>query len=253
MNAVEIVNLFLETDQLSGSSRTGVYVFGPGLPPAGYSAPDMQQAFRRLEKGNVMPEGGVERRDTLDHLVRMGYTFFIKHEPKNIEVIGKVPAVTTPDGQKLAMQFLGLDQQEAVAHRMTPASSAQRLSVDAVLFGQKAQPQAAKPQAAQQADDMQPLNAPVTLGLTIDLDSRHGIIVREVHPGGPSAQTGIQAGDLIIGCGKFKKAGPYRIHTAQHLERVLRMAGADGTIPLHVKRGDRDYWMPVKPEPRTAT
>lgn len=100
--------------------------------------------------------------------------------------------------------------------------------------------------------DMMPINAPVEIGLTFDLSSKEGIIASEVHPGGPAAQAGLQAGDIIVQTGKFvtmngDQLGPFYVHTLKHLEYVLRKADPSYPIPFRIVRGDQEHWLPIQP------
>lgn len=266
MNAREIVDLLLENDANAGE-RTGVYIFGPDLPREGYNAADLPQAFADFEQTEVIPKGSGSRSGLMDQLVRAGYTFFIKKAPGDIEVIGKIPAHTTPEGQERAAQFLGLDRHHSVQYRLTPTGTSKQMNVDAVLFGSKAmekpKPGAPKKPAEQPglpdvntgyADrgEIMPLNAPLDLGITIDLDSKEGVIIREVHPGGPAAQAGIEAGAVIISTGKFAKADgsepqSYWVQTPKHLEFVLRTADSQYPIPFRIVQGDGDEYVPIMP------
>lgn len=288
MNAREIVNLLLEADQPSAGDRSGVYVFGPYLPDEGYSTPSIEQAVEEFRRFGIIPAETQDRGDMLDQLVKIGYTFFLKKAPGDIEVIGRVPAKTNADGQERASVYLGLEKHERVQYRRTPTSTPTSLDVEQVLYGTKEHQERrdaiAKEKEAQakkrrtvhskywgpidpeeegfqapptgvgyQEGDMMPLNAPVQIGVTFNQDSKNGVDVVEVHPAGPAAQAGLQAGDRIIEVGKFarrdgKEPKAYGIKAPNHLEFVLRIADPQYPIPFRIQRGDEDKWLPIQPE-----
>lgn len=264
MNAREIVGLLLEAD-MSAGDRSGVYIFGPGLPADGYVAKSVDEAIVHLRKTNIIPKDTPDDVRMVDRLVDSGYSFLIKHHPGNIEVISKnVPVQTTPEGADKATSFLGLDQHEAVAYRKHTTDSPTQLNVDQVLYGAKSleQPQGAQKPATKKpkkkkVEDFTPINAPVTLGITFDMGSKKGVIVREVHPGGPAAQSGLQAGDTIIQTGEFvsgdgQQVGPFHVYNQKHLAYVLRTADPKYAIPFKVIRGDRALWLPMQPQQKQA-
>ena len=282
MNAREIVSLLLEADDPSAGDRTGVYIFGPGLPKEGYNAADLPQAFGDLEQTGVLPKGSADDPNTLNQLVQLGYTFFLKKHPGSVEVIGRVPAKTTPDGQERAMQYLGLHKENPVQYRKTPTGNSTQMNVEKALFGSnelekqsvekervakekrsiptqhlgKIDPKEENfpnpPTGVGYGGDMMPINAPVEVGFTFDLDSKEGVIIKEVHPGGPAAQAGLQAGDVIVQSGKFatpdgEPIGPFYVYNQKHLEYVLRKASPQYPIPFRVIRGDAEHWLPIQP------
>lgn len=260
MNAREIVGLLLEAD-ISAGDRTGVYIFGPGLPTDGYAAKGIDDAVVHLRKTGAIPKDTPDDVRMVDHLVDRGYSFLIKHHPGNVEVISKsVPVQTTPEAADKAANFLGLQHHEAVAYRKHTTDSPTQLPVDGVLYGAKSmeQPQGAqKPQVKKaqrkKVEDFTPLDAPVTLGITYDMGSSKGILVREVHPGGPAAQAGLQAADTIIQSGEFiskdgQQMGPFHVYNAKHLAYVLRNADPKYAVPFRVIRGDRGLWLPMQPQ-----
>lgn len=258
MNAREIAGLLLEVD-MSAGDRTGVYVFGPGLPPDGYGAKDVNDAIEHLRKVGGIPENTPDDVRLVDQLVDRDFSFLIKHHPGNIEVISKgVPVQTTPEGADKAANFLGLTNHEAVAYRKHTTDSPTQLEADRVLYGAKSleqqnQPAKQKKAPRKKTEDFTPINAPVTLGITFDMGSRKGVIVREVHPGGPAAQAGLQAGDTIIQSGEFvsndgQQVGPFHVYNQKHLAYVLRTADPNYAIPFKVIRGDRGLWLPMQPQ-----
>ena len=291
MNAREIVSLFLEAagdNESSVGDRTGVYIFGPRLPEGGYNAKDLAQAFGDLEDAGVLPQGSaLKSRYTLEQLIQSGYTFFIKHDPGNIEVFGHIPVRTTTDGKEQAMQFLGLQKADKVKYRKSPTSSDQTMNVEQTMFGsneiekeaQQKEKQGKEQRSVQTQNlgpidpkeenfpnpptgvgysaDMMPINAPVEVGFTFDLGSTEGVIIKEVHPGGPAAQAGLQAGDVIVQSGKFatpdgEPIGPFYVYNQKHLEYVLRKADPQYPIPFRVVRGDREHWLPIMPKVKEA-
>jgi len=288
MNAREIVNLLLEADEMSAGDQTGVYIFGPGLPSDGYVAKSVDQAIIHLRHFKIIPKGTPDDVRMLDALVDKGYTFLIKHHPGNVEVIGRsVPVRTTPEGAEKAEKMLGLEKHDAVAYRKHTTDSPKRLHVDRVLYGSKdaereeqAQEQTAKEQRSVPTQQLgkidpeeegfnapahgvgysereaMPLNAPVNVGFQYDMNSEQGIQVMEVIPNGPAAQAGLRAGDIIIQTGKFAPAdggepiGPFYVYNTNHLSYVLRKADPKYPISFRVHRGDKDMWIPIKPEPK---
>lgn len=277
MNAHEIVSLLLEADEASGGDRTGVYIFGPKLPKKGHAARDMPQALIHLRHLKVIPPDMRDSTKMLDSLVSQGYTFVIKHDPKNIEVIGRqVPVVTTPEGLEFVLQFMGLEKDSIVAYRKSTLAGKSEMSVAKLFYGEKEEPAEGqpKPTSKQQAvaareqevqaglsefpetgagyrGDFMPITAPVSLGFTFDLDSKEGVIIREVHPGGPAAQAGLQAGDVIVQTGEFvtkdgETVGPYYVYNQKHLEYVLRKLDPTYPIVFRVIRGDKELWLPIQ-------
>lgn len=268
MNAFEIVSLLLEAE-MSAADRTGVYVFGPRLPKDGHVARDMNQALIHLRHMKVIPPDVAEGANMVDALVREGYTFIIKHHPGNIEVIGeRVPVRTTPEGVEKATKFLGLEKHDAVAYRKYTTGSPASLDVAQVLYGEKPPKEGTGTQKRWQPDkpedmsgfpetgkgysgDFMPIDAPISLGFTFDRGSKEGVIIKEVHPGGPAAQAGLKAGDVIVQTGEFvstegEPLGPFYVYNQKHLEYVLRKADPNYPILFRVIRGDQELWLPMQ-------
>jgi hypothetical protein len=101
---------------------TGVYVFGPMLPAEGYAVPSVEQAIENFRRYGLIDPQTHDRAGLLDQLVRAGYTLFIKNQQGDVEVFGKVPIRTTPEGRDDAMEYLGLETHESVQHRSTPTA-----------------------------------------------------------------------------------------------------------------------------------
>jgi hypothetical protein len=223
----------------------------------------------------------------LDELTKVGYTFFLKKDPGNVEVIGPIPAKTTPDGQKRAAQYLGLEKKTKVQYRSTPTASPQEMLVDYVLFAskdlehdQRDQQKAAKEKRSVQTrqlgsidpeeekfkapahplgysgkEEFVELGAPAYLGVAYDQSSKQGIVLREVIPGGPAAQAGLLAGEVIVQAKYVPKnqaeikiwKGPYYVYNVNHLEKLLTRADTQWPVQLRVVRGHGDMeWVPVK-------
>jgi hypothetical protein len=298
MNARDLVNRLLEADEPSAGDKTGVYIFGPKLPVGGY-VPSMEQAISEFKRYGIVPKESYSVEQVMNYLVRKGYTFFLKKAPGDIEVIGRVPANTTPEGQARAAQFLGLERQNQVQHRATITSTPKPLDVDYVLFGSKElenarreQEKAAKERQQQQRGvptkskklgkidpeaegwqapptgvgysergDIMPLNAPVQVGFVYN-ESENGLHVGEVVPGGPAAQAGLQAGDIVYGVHPFTAHdgetidGPrgkgFDFAEGKHLEYVLRKAHPNQLLSFKVYRGDKSIVVPIQPEARPA-
>lgn len=291
MNARDLVNRLLEADQPSAGDKTGVYIFGPKLPVGGY-VPSMEQAINDFKRYGIIPKESYSVEQVMNYLVRKGYTFFLKKAPGDIEVIGRVPANTTPDGQARAVQFLGLERHNQVQHRATLTSTSKALDVDYVLFGSKELENARREQeklAKQQrtlptkklgkidpeeegwkdpptgvgysGGDIMPLNAPVQVGFVYN-EGENGLSVGEVVPGGPAAQAGLQAGDIVYGVNPFTAHdgeiidGPrgkgFNFATGKHLEYVLRKADPNQLLGFKVYRGDKPIIVPIQPEARPA-
>lgn len=272
MNAREIVSLLLEAEDMSAGDRTGVYIFGPGLPPDGYGAKDLPEAFDDFERSNFLAKGAKDKPDTMQQLVNTGYSFFFKRHPGSVEVISRqIPVRTTTEGKEQVMQFLGLQKEDPVQYRTQPTGNVVAKNVEQVLFGSKqAEKEAEKGEPKWKQDqqakadlsefpatgqgysgDFMPVEAPVSLGFTFDLDSKEGIIVKEVHPGGPAAQAGLQAGDVIVQTGEFvsrdgEDLGPFYVYNQKHLEYVLRKLDPTYPITFRVIRGDRELWLPMQ-------
>lgn len=265
MNARDLVSLLLEADQGSVNDRTGVYIVGPKLPNEGYVVPSMEEAIKEFERLGIIRQGVTNVEGVMDYLVNAGYTFFLKKAPGDIEVIGRVPAETTSEGQKRAAQYLGLDRQQQVQHRAAMTATPKGMSVDAVLFGSKElerqqrerekPAQREKPAAGKGRWDFTTLSAPLEIGFVYS-DTEQGLRIMEVIPGGPAAQAGLLAGDLIVQVREFKArdsdelVGPYYVYNAKHLQYVLRKADPNYLIPFRVYRGDQPINVPIKPEPK---
>lgn len=291
MNARDLVNRLLEADQATLSDRTGVYIFGPYLPDKGYAVPSMEQAIKDLETYGLIQKGAnVDQ--AMNYLVSIGYTFFLKKAPGDIEVIGRVPAHTTNEGQKRAAQYLGLDRQDKVQHRANYTATPKALDVDYVLFGSKElerdrreQEKAAKekrtvqtqqlgkidpeeqawkepPTGVGYSGDIMPINAPLEVGFVYN-EMEEGLRVEEVVPGGPSAQAGLLAGDIIYGVHPFKArdsdeevTGPrgkgFDLNQGKHLEYVLRKADPNQLLSFRVYRGDKPVNVPIQPQVKPA-
>ncbi len=285
MNAFELVDLLLEADQMSAGSRTGVYAFGPELPDKGYNAPDFDVLIQNFKRYGIIPKDS-DGAQMLDDLTRVGYTFFLKKDPGNVEVIGPIPARTTPDGQKRAAQYLGLEKKAKVQYRTTPTASPQEMMVDYVLFGSKdlERDQQEKQKAAKEKrsiqtkelgaidpeeqkfqapahplgysgnEEFQQLNAPAYLGVVYDQSSKQGIVLREIVPGGPAAQAGLLAGEVIVQAKYVPKKrtevslwqGPFYVYNVNHLEKLLTRADIKWPVQMRVVRGHGDMeWVPV--------
>ena len=274
MNAHEIVNLLLEADNPSAGDSSGVYIFGPHLHPEGHVAKSVEQAVIHLRHFGLIPKGTPNTVHMLDQLVDRGYTFIIKHHAGNVEVIGQnVPVRTTPEGMEKAIQLLGLEKHDKVAYRKYATGTVTQMNVEQVFQGSKELEQGQKASAEQAPDDpaavpkqqqqpapdpevgdFQLLDAPLQIGVTFDRQSRDGIQVVEVHPSGPAAQAGIQAGDVITGTGEFvtnqsRIVGPYTTRNPKELEIVLGMASPQYPLPFRVQRGGQERWFPVQPKP----
>lgn len=262
MNAFELVNALLEADdQMSAAAKTGVYVFGPALPEQGFNAPDVETVINNFIRSNIVPPTA-NNQNVFDALVRMGYTFFIKKDPGHVEVIGPIPAKTTPEGQERAAQYLGLDDKDQVQYRRTPTSASKPMLVDYVLYGSKEMEREAEGRSAKPAkparvtggEDFQPLGAPAYLGIVYDQGSQQGIVLREIIPGGPAAQAGLRAGEVIVQ-GRYiskqgKPVGPYYVYTPDHLSKLLTRADIQYPIQLRVVRGHGGMeWIPVLATP----
>jgi len=279
MNACEIVSLLLEADEPSGGDRTGVYIFGPKLPKEGYMVKDIMQAVTHFREIGVVPKDTPNSTEMVDRLVNTGYTFFIKHDPGNIEVIGnRLPITTTPEGVEQVCAYLGLQPDSQVATRKHTQDSVKATNISQILHGVKAQapaaalahPAAAKPAVKKQTvpqppkrqnmpagQEFTPIESPVSLGFTFDRGSQEGIIIKEVHPGGPSAQAGLQAGDVLVQTGEFlgrdgETVGPFYIAQQKHLEYVLRHADPTYAVPFRIHRGGREVWLPIQPVAKAA-
>lgn len=289
MNARYLVNRLLEADQPSAGDKTGVYIFGPKLPLGGY-VPSMEQAINDFRRYGIIPKESYSVEQVMNYLVRKGYTFFLKKAPGDIEVIGRVPANTTPDGQARAAQFLGLERHNQVQHRATLTSTPKAVDADYVLFGSKElentrreQEKAAKqqrtvptkklgkidpeaegwnpPTGVGYGGDILPLNAPVQVGFVYS-EGENGLQVGEVVPGGPAAQAGLQAGDVVYGVNPFTAQdgeiidGPrgrgFNFARGKHLEYVLRKADPNQLLGFKVYRGDKPIIVPIQPEARPA-
>lgn len=287
MNAHEIVNLLLEADQpeaeTSAGDRTGVYVFGPYLPDEGYSTPSIETAIEEFRRYEIIGKNVKDSAMMLNNLVAMGYTFLLKKEPGQVEVIGNVPVRTTPDGAERAKQYLGLEDDQIVQYRSRPDGTSKQIDVKYVLTGSKELADQRKEERTVQTQqmgaidpekekfkgpkhvlgysdtaEMMPLDAPAEIGVTIDMSQKDGIHVREVHPSGPAAQAGVQAGDVIVQAGKFarrdqKEPKAYALHAPNHLEYVMRIADLNYPVPFRVIRGDAEHWIPVQPVLRKQT
>lgn len=285
MNALDLVALLLEADQPSAGDKTGVYIFGPGLPK-GHIAKSVDAAIVHLRHFKIIPQGAPDDVKMLDALIDKGYVFIIKHHPGNVEVIGKkVPVRVSSEVADQAEQFLGLEQHDAVAYRKHTTDSPKRMLVDYVLHGSKEMEQAEKQkqQAAKEKrtvptrqlgdidpqeqgwkepptgqgyeGEFMPSDAPVEIGLVYK-DTEKGLRVMEVIPGGPAAQAGMQAGDFIVQVREFvptgsdEKIGPYYVYNKRDMDWVLRKADPQHAIPFRWYRGDQEMTWPIKPEPK---
>lgn len=278
MNAFEIVDLLLEADQYN----SGVYIFGPEMPVEGYAASSVEKAIENFRRYGLIDPQTRDDVGLMDQLVGAGYTFFFKKHPGDVEVVGKVPVRTTPEGQEQASQYLGLERHNTVQYRSSTTGNSQQMDVDYVLYGSKELEQQRKEKEQQrkekrsvhtkelglvdpeeegfkapptgvgykEREDMLPLDAPLQVGFTFDHQKKDGIHVVEVHPSGPAAQAGVQAGDVILQAGKYarkdgKPPKAYMLDQPLHLEYVLRTADPRYAIPFRVVRGDAEHWLPI--------
>ena len=92
------------------------------LPAEGYCTPSVEQAIEEFRRFGLIDTQTHDRAGMLDQLVSAGYTFFIKNQQGDVEVIGKVPVRTTPEGRDRAAQYLGLETHELVQYRSTPTA-----------------------------------------------------------------------------------------------------------------------------------
>jgi S1-C subfamily serine protease len=65
-----------------------------------------------------------------------------------------------------------------------------------------------------------------------------GIFVNDVAPGSVAANSGIQAGDVILTVGRF------RVNTLKEFGYILENFPGSGVIPVGVLRGQT--WMPIR-------
>lgn len=112
---------------------TGVYVFGPHLPPHGYCTPSVETAIEEFRRFGLISPQTHDYAEMLNELVGMGYTFFHKKASGNIEVVGKIPPQTTVEGQQRAAKYLGLEKHERVQYRSTPTATPTQTTVELVL------------------------------------------------------------------------------------------------------------------------
>jgi hypothetical protein len=113
--------------------RTGVYVFGPMLPVEGYAAPSVEQTIENFRRYGLIDPQTHDRAGLLDQLVGAGYTFIISNQQGDVEVLGKMPIRTTPEGRDRAMEYLGLETHESVQYRSTPTARPVPMNVGHVL------------------------------------------------------------------------------------------------------------------------
>lgn len=281
MNARVLVDILLES-AASAADQRGVYVFGPKLPPEGHCASSVENIISDLREFEVIPKTigkqGASRNDFMAYLVDAGYTVIYKTDPKNIRVVGRVPAATDKEGERLARQFLNISDDDKVAHTAWPGSTVQELPVKNLFnanrekekdetdqtatnpedkaskivqnVGGSAQaPKQSGIQAfAKSEGDYMPLNAPVEIGVDY-METQDGLTVDVVKPGSPASKYGMQAGDTIYGVGQFlsqgKHIGPFSISDGKEFAYVLRKIDHNAALPMHVKRGGSDIWVTV--------
>jgi len=277
MTAQAIASLLLETEQPSGGDRNSVYVFGPGLPAKGHVARDMNQAIIHLRWYRLIPTNLRDGAQVIDELVKQGYLFLLKHGPGNVEAIGRIPAATTPEGAERARYLMGLKEEDSVAHRRSMQDAPKKVDLEQVLQGSRSLERATEQQAAPEGEtvgapaaegapgtaavqsrpdpearDFALLRAPIQIGITFDKQSRDGVVVMEVHPSGPAARAGVKAGDVLLHTGEFvtnqsRIVGPYTVSTPKQLEIVLGMADPQYALPIKVRRGGQELWLPIHP------
>ncbi len=117
------------------SSRTGAYIFGPDMPAGGFFAKDLLDAFAKMEKTGFLRKGATKERGLVDWLVSRGYTFMIKVDPQNIEVIGSLPISLTSKEQENVVYFLGLNANDRVIHKASEFDDGREVNVSYVLYG----------------------------------------------------------------------------------------------------------------------
>ena len=273
MNARSLVNLMLEADQMSASNRTGVYIFGQGMPPGGFHAVDLLDAFAKMEKTGFLRKGASKERGVVDWLVSTGHTFLIKVDPQNIEVIGPVPVNLTPEEQENVEYFLGMGAHDRVMHKASQFDAGKPLDVAAVLRSSKQKEQAQDTEkepsksarSAELAQLAKGLKAPpaakkkpipkVMIGIKINDNNPDIFCAEEPAAGTPAARAGFKKGDMIVGVGRFtdeegNARGPYHFDEKTGVEdfyRVLCLAGTETVLPFQVWRGDVKTTIMVQP------
>ncbi len=70
-------------------------------------------------------------------------------------------------------------------------------------------------------------------------DGTHGVVVRNVEPGSPADQAGLQAGDVIVGVGDKKVGSPSEAASA------IRMASKDRAVALRIIRNGQPMFVGV--------
>ena len=133
MTAFEIVDLLLEADQYN----SGVYIFGPEMPVEGYAASSVEKAIEAFRRRGLIDPQTRDDAGLMDQLVGAGYTFLLKKHPGEVEVVGKVPVQTTPEGQEQAAQYLGLERHAKVQYRSSIRGNSQEMDAAYVLHGSK--------------------------------------------------------------------------------------------------------------------
>jgi serine protease Do len=70
-------------------------------------------------------------------------------------------------------------------------------------------------------------------------DGTHGVVVREVAPGSPAEQAGLQAGDVIVGVGGKQVASP------SDAVNAIRGASKDHAVALRIIRNGEPLFVGV--------
>jgi serine protease Do len=110
-----------------------------------------------------------------------------------------------------------------------------------VTLGELDQPEvvaAADPEIGPSAFGMRVQNVTPEIAEQLGLESASGVVVVQVEPGSPAAESGLRRGDIIL------EVGQEEVKTAADLHRQLE--GADKGVLLFVRRGDVTSYVALK-------
>jgi serine protease Do len=80
------------------------------------------------------------------------------------------------------------------------------------------------------------------IGISIEDQKDHGVVVRMVEPNSPAEKAGLRQGDVILQFNKENVAG------VQQLTRLVRETPVGRTLELKIRRDNRDQTLPVTTE-----
>ena len=244
VTARQIVSLLLEKGEAAHpGGASGVWIFGPGIPADGYaygSLGHLLLSFQRL--GRTRTPGA----QALNHLIQTDHTIIHKKSPRDIVVYSRIlPRPMPEQAMNVVGAYLALPGDVPMVHKAHwDDAGEKRVTASQIFYPQKQ----TEPKAQMESASAGSVGGAGSLGFTYDAvyernavtEEEKGCLVAAAHPGGPVAQSGIQAGDVIQAITCTEKGGQqqeFRIRGHEALARALALADAAQPVLFYVRRG----------------